>query len=340
MTGVRIDELPGTVAPAGDHNIPAMKEGQTVKLTLQQIVDLAQNALTLDFLSDLPESTDHTDLPVSWGLGGGIGLFSDEFRFFLLGDTNDSLRIERGSVRIRSEAGAAALRLRRTETNTSGNLIGVVLASGVIPLAGGGTDERLFGRIRFIIDDADEVNQRGALELTLINGHDVGTDTEVEVTIVEALPDLWTHNTVVKYGTGITPTENNDHADIQTVRRLIEEGGGTPYPISISIADTVVDPTEPYTLIRNAPHPFTVASVDIQADGAGSGTVIIQKNGSAVTGWGSLAASSALSTTAAPNDGTQDFAAGNSLSIDLSGFSNLSNLNIDIKAFLNTVPVS
>lgn len=50
----RIDELPSTVLPSGEHEVAAMKDGLTVKLTVNQIITLAK-ALILD---NAPDSLD------------------------------------------------------------------------------------------------------------------------------------------------------------------------------------------------------------------------------------------------------------------------------------------
>ena len=42
MTGIRIDALNPTAIPSSDHEIPAMREGLTVKLTVGQIMALAR----------------------------------------------------------------------------------------------------------------------------------------------------------------------------------------------------------------------------------------------------------------------------------------------------------
>lgn len=55
MDGIRIDALPVTVLPTVEHEIPAMKDGTTVKLTVAQIIGLLSDSApeTLDTLNEL-----------------------------------------------------------------------------------------------------------------------------------------------------------------------------------------------------------------------------------------------------------------------------------------------
>ena len=45
MAEIRIDQLPSTVIPSVTHVVPAMNAGLTVKLTIQQIIDLAKSQI-------------------------------------------------------------------------------------------------------------------------------------------------------------------------------------------------------------------------------------------------------------------------------------------------------
>lgn len=327
MSGIEIDDLPVTNDPSGEHAVPAMKDGSAVQLTVQQIIDLVQTALQISALTGLPLSTDNTDLPITFTDGSGLGLIDGELRFFIGGDVNASVRIDRGDLRIRSNDGAAAMRLRRMELNSSGNHLGSILASGRIATIDG-SDERLFGRLRFVADDVDEASMQGALQVLLTDGY---AATENERVVIEFLANLIDLKVVATYQAGVTPTGGLDIPHINKVGEMIGEGVGTPNPIPVAFPGPVADGT--YTLYRNITDPFIVKKVNVES-GEGSGFVAIQKNGAAVTGWGALSAGPALVSASAPNDGTENYAEGNSMALVISGATGLANLNVEIESAL------
>ena len=117
---------------------------------------------------------------------------------------------------------------------------------------------------------------------------------------------------------------------MEAVSTKIAEGLGQPFDFPLSIPGTVTNDT--IYLLRPARRALELVEFTTDAQ-SGSGTVSIQKNGSNVTGWSRTADSSETST-AAPSDGTQNVAVGNSLSVVVSGVSSLTDLNIYIKARL------
>lgn len=56
--GIRIDELDPTLLPSVDHEVAAMKDGETVKLSVQQIIDLARVIIVAAITDGAPGALD------------------------------------------------------------------------------------------------------------------------------------------------------------------------------------------------------------------------------------------------------------------------------------------
>ncbi|MEM1396242.1 MAG: hypothetical protein AAGH38_02195, partial [Pseudomonadota bacterium] len=71
------------------------------------IVPFDYPTVDIDALQQLALSNTSADASIGWIDGTGMGVILDEFRYFIGGDTSDSLRVGRGDVRVRSASGAA-----------------------------------------------------------------------------------------------------------------------------------------------------------------------------------------------------------------------------------------